>query len=82
MIFNVIMYYIFVIYFQAFGDFPDLVSGLVSTLSYNHLVSAGSGVYKSCLKEMDADDWTTVFMPLIVEVLTGSEAVRYAMLCR
>ena len=75
------MYY-FVIYFQAFADFPDLVSGLVSSLSYSHLVSAGSSVYKNCLKDMDIDDWTAVFMPLIVEVLTGREAVRYAMLCR
>ena len=73
---------LFVIYFQAFADFPNLVSGLVSSLSYSHLVSAGSGAYKSCLKDMDVDDWTTVFMPLIVEVLTGREVVRYAMLCR
>jgi len=73
---------LFVIYFQAFADFPDLVSGLVSSLSYSHLVSAGSGAYRSCLIDMDVDDWTAVFMSVIVEVLTGREAVRYAMLCR
>jgi hypothetical protein len=63
-------------------DFPDLASGLVSSLSYSHLVSTGSGVYKSCLKDMDADDWTTVFMTLIVEVLTGRDVIRYIVLYR
>jgi hypothetical protein len=54
----------------------------VSSLSYSHLVSAAGGVYKSCLKDMDADDWSTVFMPLIVEVLSGRDVIRYAILCR
>ncbi|XP_033607441.1 uncharacterized protein LOC111864554 isoform X3 [Cryptotermes secundus] len=62
---------------KAFADFPDLAPGLISSLSYSHLASAGSDVYKTCLENMDENNWIAIFMTPLVEILTGTDVIKY-----
>ncbi|CAG2056777.1 unnamed protein product [Timema podura] len=55
---------------KALEDFPLLTKGLVWSLSYSHLVSAGTLAYRACLKDIDENDWMLFFMPAIEVVVT------------
>nr|CAD7452480.1 unnamed protein product [Timema tahoe] len=54
----------------ALEDFPLLTKGLVWSLSYSPLVSAGTLAYRACLKDIDESDWMLFFMPAIEVVVT------------
>ncbi|KAK9511691.1 hypothetical protein O3M35_000305 [Rhynocoris fuscipes] len=51
----------------------DIVSGLLTSLSYSHLAPAGADLYKICINSISLDQWEQFFLQPIINVLTTSK---------
>ncbi|KAL1138857.1 hypothetical protein AAG570_008919 [Ranatra chinensis] len=50
----------------------DIQNGLLTSLAYTHLASAGTELYKVCLESMDLEQWQDIFLQPITKILTSS----------
>uniref|UniRef100_A0A146M6J7 Thyroid adenoma-associated n=5 Tax=Lygus hesperus TaxID=30085 RepID=A0A146M6J7_LYGHE len=54
--------------------YEDLIEGLVLSLQYTHLVSAGTELYRVILEYIPQDKWSHLFLPRILTILSESES--------
>jgi hypothetical protein len=59
--------------FKVLTEFPTIPSGLVYSLNYPSLVSAGADCYRGLLKEISEDQWHRSFYVPVKTVIIGSD---------